>query len=84
MVSKQVTRPKTTHLADELDLVPLDVPNDQDLQLCQEVKGQVGDGIPLNRLLDQEDVATALLDGLAQLQKVLPLFPQDPVHLGVI
>ncbi len=72
------------YLADKLHLVPLNVLDDQYVQLGQEMQAQVGDGVAQNGLLDEQHVALGLLDLLHHVQQVLPLLLQDFVHLPVV
>lgn len=76
--------PAPRRLCNEVDLVPLNVLDDHDLELGEEVQGQVGDGVSEDGLLDKEDVAAGLLDSLAQVEEVLSLLFEDLVHLSVI
>ena len=76
--------PPRRYLADELDLVALNVLDDHDLELGQKVQRELVDGVAQDGLLDQQDVAARLLDLLGQLQDVLALLLQDAVHLLVV
>ena len=70
--------------ADELDLIPLDVPNDEDLGLGEVVEGQVRHGVSEDGLLNEKDVAPALSDLFHDAQNVVPLLLENPVHLLVV
>ncbi len=58
--------------------------DDEGLHLGEEVHGQVADGLAQDGLLDQDDRGAGLLDGLADVEDVLPLVPQHAVHLCVV
>ena len=70
--------------ADELDVGPLDVGNDQDAHLGQKVQAELVVGIPQDALLDEDDVGAGLLDLLALAEDVLALVAEDAVHGGVV
>ena len=53
-------------LGDELDLVPLDVFDDHDLELGKEMQGELVHGISKDGFLNQEDIAAGLLDLFAE------------------
>lgn len=72
------------YLCDKLDLIALNVSDDQDLHLGKEVKGEIIDSITQDRLLDEQNVATSLLDLLAHVQDVVTLLFQHAVHLLVV
>lgn len=74
--------PKT--LAQELNLVTLDVLNHKDVQLLEEAESSLVDSISENRLLEQKDVAVGLLDLFEDVEQVLTTFLDDFVHLSVI
>ena len=71
-------------LAQELNVVPLDILDHHDLHLVEEVDGEVGECIPQDGFLDEEDVAACLLDLLHDVEDVGPLFLEDTVHSGVV
>jgi NTP pyrophosphatase (non-canonical NTP hydrolase) len=48
------------------------------------MQGEVVDGVTQYRLLDKENIASALLDLLAYVQEVLAFFLEDLVHLAVV
>eukprot|EP01137_Pigoraptor_chileana_P023696 Opistho-2@90426 len=74
----------SNRLADELNLVTLNLGDDHNLHLCQEVEGKVVDGVAENRLLHKEHVAAGLLDLLHKLQNVLALLAENAVHLRIV
>lgn len=71
-------------LANELDLVSLDILDGQDVELCEEMEGKVVDGVSEDGFLDEDDVTLGLLDLLANVEEVCALFLQDLVHLAVV
>eukprot|EP00962_Isochrysis_galbana_P000699 scaffold190_cov112-Isochrysis_galbana.AAC.2 len=77
-------RKAAARLADELDVVTLNVLDHQDLHLGQEVEREVGDGVAQDGFLDQQHVAPGLLHLLAHVQDVLALLLEDAVHLRVV
>mmetsp|Transcript_30154 Transcript_30154/g.88179 ORF Transcript_30154/g.88179 Transcript_30154/m.88179 type:complete len:417 (+) Transcript_30154:3697-4947(+) len=70
--------------ADELDVRPLDVGDDQDAHLGQEVEAELVVGVAEDGLLDENDVGAGLLDLLALAEDVLALVAEDAVHGGVV
>ena len=73
-----------TYIADELNVLSLNVFDDHDLHLREEVERHLVDGVAEDGLLDEHDVAAGLLDRLAQVEDVRPLLAQCPVHLRVV
>jgi hypothetical protein len=73
-----------SHLANEFDIITLDILDDHDLHFGQKVKSQLVDGVSQNALLDQQDIAVGSLDLLDNVQNVLTLLLEDTVHLSVI
>lgn len=71
-------------LGDKLNLVTLNVLDDKNLELGKEVKGELVDSVTENRLLNQEHVASRLLDLLAHVEQVLALLLENLVHLAVV
>ena len=57
-------------LAVEVDVLPLDVGDGEDLHLGQEVKRHVVDGFAKNRFLHDENVAAGLFHLLHQIEDV--------------
>mmetsp|Transcript_33852 Transcript_33852/g.74291 ORF Transcript_33852/g.74291 Transcript_33852/m.74291 type:complete len:275 (+) Transcript_33852:605-1429(+) len=68
-------------LADELNVVALNVLDHQDLHLGQKVERELVHRVAQDGLLDEDDVCAALLDLLAQVEDVLALLFEDAVHL---
>ena len=66
-----------TCLGDELDVLPLDVLDDEDLHLREEVERELVDGVAQDRLLDQQHVAARLGDLLAHVENVLALLRRE-------
>ncbi|GIX66170.1 plexin-A4 isoform X1, putative [Babesia caballi] len=69
---------------DELDVLALNVLDDHDVGLGQVVEREVGDGVPENRLLDQEDVAARRGDLLHHARRDEPLLAHDAVNRLVV
>ena len=71
-------------LADELDVIALNVTDDHDFHLGEEVKCEIVECVAEDGLLDEEHVTASLLNSLANLENVLLLLTKDAVHGGVI
>ena len=74
----------TDRLADEPDVLSLDVLHDHDLLLGEEMEGELVDGVAQNGLLDEDDVSARLDDLGDHLGDVLPFLDKDPIDLVVI
>lgn len=72
------------YLADELNLVSLNVLDTHDTKLGKEMQRQVVDGVSEDRFLDEEHVALCLLNLLDHVEQVCSLLFQDLVHLSVV
>lgn len=72
--------PTSQALADKLNVLPLDVLDDHNLNFVQEVEREVGNGVPQNRLLHQQNVAAGLFNLLHDVQNVRPFFLQDSIR----
>lgn len=79
----QITKMKS-YLANELNLVSLNILDTHNTKLGQEMQRQVVDSISENRFLDEEHVALCLLDLLDHVEQVCSLLFQDLVHLSVV
>ena len=73
-----------TNLANELDLLSLDVLDDKDLELGQEVQAEIVDCVAEDRFLDKEHIALGFLDLLDHVEQICPLLLEDLVHLPVV
>jgi len=71
-------------LGQELNLVALHVPDDEDTKLLQKVEGEFIDGVAEDGLLNKEGVAVGLFDLFTDVEDVLTTFLQDLVHLAVV
>lgn len=69
---------------EELDLVPLNVADGEDLELLEVCERELVGRVAEYRLLDEEDVAARLLDRLAEVEDVEALLLEDLVHLAVV
>ena len=69
---------------DELDVIPLDVSDDENVHLGEEVEREFVVRVAQDALLDQDDVGAGLLDLLAQAEDVLALLPEQAVHGSVV
>lgn len=74
----------TDALGQELDLVPLDVLHNENIQTLQEGQRGVVDRVTENGLLDEQHVTVGLLNLFAEVEQVLAAFFNDLVHLPVI
>jgi hypothetical protein len=71
-------------LADEVDIISLDILDDHDVFLGQEMESQIVNSVSEDGLLDQKDIAASGNDLLNQSDDVFSLFLQDSVHGGVV
>jgi len=71
-------------LADEVNIVTLDVLDDHNALLGEEMEGKFVDGVSKDRLLDHEDIASRGNNLLDEVNDVLLLLLKDTVHGGVV
>ena len=71
-------------LAEELHLLPVDILHHHYLHFVEEVNCEIGQGVAKDRLLNEKNVATSLLDLLHDVEDVGPLLLQYSVHGSVI
>ena len=72
------------YVADEVDVVALDVFDDHDLLLGEEVESEVVDGVSEDALLDENDVGTAVDDLFDEADDVGSFLLEHLVDLGVV
>merc|ERR1712013_633270 len=70
--------------ADEVDLVTFNITDHHNFHLAEEMESLIVDSVAKNGLLNENDIATRLLDLLTNVQDVLSLFTKNTVHLRVI
>mmetsp|Transcript_1502 Transcript_1502/g.3826 ORF Transcript_1502/g.3826 Transcript_1502/m.3826 type:complete len:487 (+) Transcript_1502:210-1670(+) len=77
-------REAATRLADELNLVALDVFDHEDFHLGEEMERELVHRVAKDRFLDEQHVAPRLGNLLAQVKNVFALLLQDTIHLVVV
>merc|ERR1719341_2378236 len=76
--------PAADGLAQEVNVLSLNVLHDHNLHLVKEMDSQVGKSIPENRLLDEQNIAASLLHLLHYVEDVCALLTKHPIHGGVV
>ena len=72
------------YLANELDLVTLDVLDRKYSQLGEEVETEIVDGVAENGFLYKENIAFGFFDFLDHVQEISSFFLENLVHLAVV
>ena len=76
--------PASETLREEIDLVAFDILDNEDVEALEEGERRVVDRVAQDGLLDEQDVAAALFDLLADVQQIGAPLLDDFVHLPVI
>ena len=74
----------TNSLADEINLVTINILDDHDLLLGEEVEGQVADGLSEDALLEEEHVGAGGDDLFDNSENVLAFLLNDSVHSLIV